>query len=1382
MPTADAQPGDAPKQPRRPARWLLRSALVLTITPWGLLLLAWLTLHWLILPHIEQWRLPIELRASRALGVPVQIGEIVVHSSGWFPSLELRDVALLDRDRHPALLLPKVYAALSPRSLLSLKLRFEQLLIDGAQLEVRRDRNGRHLVAGLDFNGGDSGDDNVAADWFFAQHEFVIRGGSLRWKDDQRQAPELTLTHVQMVIRNSLRRHDIAIEADPPPDWGDRFRLAGQFTQPLLARDGDWRRWSGDAFVNLPRADVHALGQHITLPFDLSEGVGALRGWFDVKSGQPVSATVDVALRAVAMRLAADVDPLEVQELEGRLVAKREGGRFALNLQHFTFLTGDDIRWPQGDMSLTWEQGPTQVTQSGTFSAQQLDVGLMAQIASRIPLGSAVRKLLADLNPKGNVGGLSASWDGPLDAPAHYHARGLVSALSLSPGAASAPSSPGRPGLQGATAQFEADEKHGQALIEIHGGAVDLPGVFEDPHLVLDQLSANVQWSLGAPKPAGTLPQVVVQVKQARFSNVDASGEISAQWTSGTGVGMGRDGRYPGHLELDSKLVNGNAAHTYRYLPLALSDETRRYVQDAIQSGTVVEASFHVNGDLWDFPYFGKSRSPTNGPAGGAKPGQFSIAAKLENVGLAFVPTSPARPDRPAFESPWPALSNVNVELALGRGVLELRNGHAKLGDVDWGQVQATIRDLGGDATLSLASVARGPLNEMMRTVNSSPVGAWTGKVFEAGVASGNAELQLALQLPLAHLADASVKGSIALLGNALRFRPDTPEFSDAKGRIEFSNKGFAVLDTTAKLYGAETSISGGTQPDGAIRLAAQGQVTAEGLRRANEFGPLARIATEMKGQTSYRADLGFERGGTEFSVASNLVGMGLELPPPLHKPADESLPMRFQLTVEPAPQAAARPIRDHLRLELGNVLQVQYLRDLTGDQPRVISGGIGVLAPAPEPATGVSASVKLKTLQVDEWQAAAARLAGPTDARETGAMSTYVPDAIGLQVQDLVAGPRKLTNVAAGLSQEGGVWRTNINADQLNGYIEFRPPAPGRFSAAAGRIYARLSRLSLPKSDADQVESLLDQPPLAIPALDIVVDDFELRGKKLGRVEIEAVNRRTGPGRDGSRDWQLSKFNVITPEAQLTATGNWSVGGSATGRTGPAAKRAVMDFKLVVSDSGALLDRLGTEKAIRGGKGQLSGQISWLGSPLELNYATLNGQIQIAIEAGQFLKVDPGAARLLGVLSLQSLPRRFTLDFRDLFQEGFAFDSITGDVHVAEGVAQTSNLRIRGVQALVLMDGSADIEHESQDLRVVVVPEINAGTAALAYAVINPAIGLGAFLAQALLNKPLAQAGTREFHVTGGWADPKVDRVEHAVSDTPPAGESVPAPVKSNP
>ena len=1341
-------------------RWIARALFGLVTLAWSLLLIAWLTLHWGILPHIQQWREPIQERASKALGVPVRIGQIAVRSSGWVPALELREVVLLGADQRPALRLPRVFAAVSPRSLLSLELRFEQLLIDGAELEVRRDAAGRISVAGLNFSTSelDKNEGSAAADWFFAQREFVIRAGALRWVDEQRAAAPLALSDVQLVVRNTLRRHDIRIDATPPANWGDRFSLIGRFTQPLLARSGDWRRWSGQAYASLPRADVQALRQHVALPFELSEGVGALRGWFELNDGQPTAATVDLALRAVTLRLGPDVDPLSIEEVQGRVIAQRNAEGVTLAVQRVSFVTGDNVRWPEGDMSLTWRQREGQPASGGEIRAQRLDLGLMAQIGSRVPLGVALRKLLTDVNPQGVISDFSARWDGPLDAPAHYRAKGLLSGLSLVAQPSSEPGGVGRPGLRNATIELDATEAGGNARLVINHGEIDLPGVFDDPVLPLDEFSAQLLWKIEPAKAADQAPKVTVQVKNAQFANADAKGELSATWSPGAGTGVARGGRYPGRLELDGKLSDALAARTYRYLPLGISRDTREYVQHAIQGGKLASASFRVKGDLWDFPFYNAKSS---------KDGEFRITAKIEDASYAFVPSTPANGTAPGYVSPWPVLAKTNVELALDRGTLALNNGSAQFGNLEFRGVQGAIRNLETEGLLTLDATARGPLAEMLRVVTTTPIGGWIGKALDTSTGGGNAELKLNLGIPLDHVDKATTKGSVTLAGNDVRITPDSPLLGNAKGRVNFTHKGFDVVGASAKLYGGDASFDGGMQADGSVRFNGQGTVTAEGLRKATELGQLARVANSLGGQTGYRVSLGFVHGEAEVNVTSTLVGMAINLPAPLNKAAETALAMRYQSVVDPASLVAGQTVRDTLRFELGNLVQAQYQRDLADAQPRVLRGGIGVLEPAPQPAAGVAASVNLKTLVVDDWEAVADKLTGTAEARDTGANTGYAPDTIGLRVQELVAGPRRLTRVSAGLSQEpGGQWRANVDADQLNGYLEYRPPARrGGAAATGGRVYARLSRLSLPKSDVEQVESLLDQQPASLPALDVVVEDFELRGKHLGRVEVDAVNRATPQG----RDWQLTKFNVTTPEAQLTATGHWSAVGTAAMRGAVAPRRAVMDFKLALADSGALLDRLGTPKAIRGGKGQLAGQIAWNGSPFALDYPSLTGQINVAIDAGQFLKAEPGAARLLGVLSLQSLPRRLSLDFRDLFQEGFAFDTFTGDVSIAQGVASTNNLRMRGVQAAVLMEGSADIARETQDLRVVVVPEINAGTAALAYAVINPAIGLGAFLAQAVLKKPLTAAGTREFRVTGPWADPKVERVERKLTDDVP-------------
>jgi uncharacterized protein YhdP len=313
-------------------------------------------------------------------------------------------------------------------------------------------------------------------------------------------------------------------------------------------------------------------------------------------------------------------------------------------------------------------------------------------------------------------------------------------------------------------------------------------------------------------------------------------------------------------------------------------------------------------------------------------------------------------------------------------------------------------------------------------------------------------------------------------------------------------------------------------------------------------------------------------------------------------------------------------------------------------------------------------------------------------------------------------------------------------------------------------------------------VEAILNEQPASIPALDVVVEDLELRGKKLGRVEIDAVNRgASSAAREGVREWRLNKFNVILPEAVLTATGNWvalnaQVPATGGNRARPPAerRRTVMNFKLDIADSGALLKRFGMGEVIRRGKGKLEGQVGWVGSPLSFDYPSMSGQFNVNVESGQFVKADPGIAKLLGVLSLQSLPRRLALDFRDVFSEGFAFDFVRGDVNINQGVAYTNNLQMRGVNAAVLMEGSADIAKETQDIKVVVVPEINAGTASLIATAINPAIGLGSFLAQMFLRRPLMQAATQEFHIDGTWSDPRVTKLDRkAQADSKPSQAS---------
>jgi uncharacterized protein (TIGR02099 family) len=1338
---------------KRPARWArscTKWAVALVLLAWGLVLLAWLVLHWAILPHIDEWRPALEKQASKSLGLNLQIGQIEVRSGGWIPALEMRDVRLIDSNGREALRLPRVVAALSARSLLALELRFEQLLIDAPEMVVRRDAQGRIFVAGLSVDeaeraeaGGD------LADWFFVQHEFVILNGRVRWIDEARQAPPLELSAVNLVLRNGLRQHELRLDATPPPAWGERLSLRGQFTQSLLKRPGDLQHWSGQLFADLPRADVRELRRYLDLPFELTEGDGALRAWLEIKQGQSQAATLDLGLRAVKLKLGKRIEALELAQIAGRLAMQRNAQGLSFTARQLGFEDGAGLVWPRSDWSLTLRtRQASQVLGAelgellgGELTAQQMDLGLAARIMARLPVPAAAHQLAQEMAPSGRVSAFSARWEGSPEAPQSYRIKGALDQLSLSAGVPADAHSVARPGLAGAQLQFDATEKGGTARLSVRDGMLDFPGVFEEPRIPLQTLSAGLDWRIEAGKEGP--PLVELRVSDLHLQNEDVKAEFEASWRTGAKPGSGRGARLPGYLDLSGRIEQAPARRVARYLPLSVGETARSYVRDAIRGGEAHQVQARVRGDLADFPFDGAHA------AGG---GIFRISSQVKDVELAYVPSHAATATEPAYTSPWPVMEQLNAELIFERGSMQIRKGRAKVMGYELFNVNGGIPDLAHQAQLEMEGQGRGPMAELLRFMRSSPLSEWTSHGLDAASASGNAGLKLGLKIPLMDASKSSVKGQVLLAGNELRLRPDVPLFSNTRARIEFDRKGVQLQAAGARVLGGETTFEGGSQADGSLRFTAQGQLNAEALRRAGELGLPSRLAQFMSGATGYKLELGFVRGQTEFALSSSLQGLGLDLPAPLRKEADSALNLRLQSRLLPA-NGNDGATRDELRLELGNLLQAHYQRELGGESAQVLRGALSVQDNLPPlPPSGVQLQANLATFDADAWLASAQRLLGPVSLESMD--SGYAPGQLALRAQNLRVAGRQLSRLVAGLSRAPGQngWRATIDAEQLSGYLELRQARGNQ----PGRVYARLGRLALPKSEADTVVQLLEKQPASVPALDIVVEDFELRGKKLGRLEIDA--QLVGP----TREWKLARLQIKHPDAVLNATGQW------VAEPGQPQRRTLLDWELDVSDGGKLLLALGQGQVLRGGKGKLAGQLGWQGSPLSPDYPSMSGQLHVALDAGQFLQAEPGVGRLLGVLSLQSLPRRLLLDFRDVFSQGFAFDSFAGDLRIDKGVAHTSNLRMVGVQAAVLMEGQADLAAETQDLRVLVVPELNVGGASLAYAAINPAIGLGTFLAQWLLRKPMAAAGTEEFHVTGMWDAPKVDRIEKSERKPP--------------
>lgn len=1377
------------------ARW----SLGLLLAFWLLLTIAWGALHGWIVPRIGDFRPQIEAHAARALGVPVQISAISAHTEGLIPSIELLDVALLDASGRSALRLPRVVMALSPQSLLNGG--FEQLYIERPELDMRRAPDGRIYIAGLAFN-EDQGDSNAAADWLFSQGEVLIKGGTVRWTDEQRGAPELALEKVDLLLRNGNWQHHMRLDATPPEAWGDRFTVVGLFRSPLLrARGGNWKHWSGQVFADFARVDVSRLHQHADVGIEVDQGRGALRAWADVQRGQIVGGTADLALADVKATLSSGLQPLVLPRVQGRLGGRRLNGGFEFSTQALQFQTDDGLAWPGGNVRLVYTTASGQTPEQGELRADRLDLAALAQIASRLPLGATAHDALRTYAPKGLVDEIQATWKGPLDRAQQYQVRGRIQGLALAGETAQeAGVAPTHLGLRGATVDIDMNQAGGKATLTMASGALVLPGIFEDPVLPLDRLSADVRWQLAGDR-------IAVQATDVQFANADAQGEVRVTWHTSDASKASHRSRFPGVLDLSGALQRADGTRVHRYLPLSIPADARHYVRDAVVAGSASNVQFRVKGDLHDLPF--------NDP----KTGEFRIAARVKDVTYAYVPSRL----QPASVLPWPALTELGGELVFERSSMQVRGASGRFAGhqgLRLSKVEAKIPDL-SHTVVGVSADARGPLGELLAFMTQSPLGGITGNALAQATGTGNADFQLRLSLPISELEKSKVQGSIALAGNELHITPDTPALSRVRGTVQFSETGFSLNNMQAQALGGGVRLEGGMRAlaanapatESAVQLRAQGTATAQGLQQTPQLGTLAQLAHRATGSAPYTMALAFRRGVPELQISTNLQGMALELPAPLGKIAESSLPLRFESQVmreslvglprSPGDNGGVGvpPLRDQITLDLGALGSATYVRDISGAQARVLRGAIGVgLGPgesAPMPAQGVAANIQQPEINVDAWEdvvtQAARTVPAPPPASDAMAVAAaspgtiaaqdYMPTTLALRARTLTVQGRTLHNVVAGALRDGTTWRANLDATELNGYLEYRPP--GSPEHANGRVFARLSRVNMPQSDVTQVETLLDEQPGALPALDIVVDDFELRGKRMGRLEVVALNR----GDEGAqREWRLTRFNILSPEADFTASGNWALLNA--GSLGPRAseRRTVLNFKLDIRDSGDLLARLGMADVVKRGKGRMEGQVAWIGAPISPDYRSMTGQLNLNIASGQFLKADPGLAKLLGVLSLQSLPRRLTLDFRDVFSEGFAFDFVRGDVRIEQGVATTNNLQMKGVNAAVLMEGSASIDDETQSLRVVVVPEINALTASLVATAINPVIGLGSFLAQVFLRGPLIEAATQEFRIDGTWTDPRIERIARRSRNAAPARlpdtfiETTPGPILPKP
>lgn len=840
------------------------------------------------------------------------------------------------------------------------------------------------------------------------------------------------------------------------------------------------------------------------------------------------------------------------------------------------------------------------------------------------------------------------------------------------------------PGFSGLSGTLEASEARGTLNLTATDARIDLPAVFSQSQTRLDALSGQVGWEIPR-DAAGTAGPLRFRLSNLSFANAALEGTAFGTYTW-TGKG-------PGVIDLTAHLSRADASQAPRYMPLVLSAGLREWLSRAVVAGVSKDVRVRLRGDLYDFPFVDPAK------------GQFQVAARVSKGVLDYAPG-------------WPRIEGIEADLLFERDKAEFIGRKASIFGAALSAVRVSIPELNA-GLIHISGQAEGPTADFLRYTRQSPVRRMVSGFTDAMQATGRGRLRLKLDLPLADLDRTTLSGQYQFSANNLVVDARLPPIERATGRLDFSESALTIGELRGALFGGQVSVGGGTRPDGGVLVTARGNATVTGMRELFDH-PWRRY---LSGGAPYTASVSVAGGKSRIVFESPLTGVKSELPAPLSKSATQTLPLRVEVT--PADGG------DSIRLAVAKVVNAQFQRQRQGAAMLVRRIGVGFNTPAQMPeGAGVLLSGNLPGLNVDDWLPVINDDATVAGSGSHGAGTGTTNFDLKLGALD-VFGKRLNEAGLRGTADRRG-WQANIVAQEMSGDLAYRDE--GR-----GRLRARLDRFRPPEATpgAKPAGDAHD-----LPAVDLIADRFEYRGKQLGRIEVVAEPEGV--------NWRIDRIANVNPEAVLTGKGLWLTG---------AQSRTSLSFSLDVNDAGKYLDRVATPGALKGGTAKLSGNLTWAGEPLNLDYASLSGRVSLEAERGQFLEIEPGVGKLVSLISLQMLPRRIALDFKDVFSKGFAFDRMTSSLQIEKGVMSTSDFKMTGPAADVAIEGSTDLSAETQKLHVRVVPALG-GSASTLVGLLNPVYGVASLIAQALLKNPLGNIFAFEYAVDGRWSDPKVEKL----------------------
>lgn len=870
------------------------------------------------------------------------------------------------------------------------------------------------------------------------------------------------------------------------------------------------------------------------------------------------------------------------------------------------------------------------------------------------------------------------------------------------------------PGLSGLAGDFRGDAEGFELTLSPQSRMrFDWPSGFGKPHEVA--LHGKVAgWREGAGWRIGTSALRV----QGKDYAADLRGGL---WFQGDGTRPWID--IAADLD-DAPVSAAKGFWVHHSMPKAAID----WLNAALVGGNVRDGRAIVSGDLDDWPFRDNN-------------GRFEAVGHIQGGRFKFQPD-------------WPVLESVDADIAFIANGFQLQ-GRGALGGVAIDSFQAGIAAF-NDAELKIDAQASADAGRLLSLLRQSPLQKTYGETMAHLEASGPVRASFSLLQPLHRqkVALKRVEGTVELQGANLAEKRWNLAFTDTRGKARYDDKGFSS-EPLAVMHQGHAGVlalragSGVQDKQQVFEADLSAQLSAqELLDRAPE---LAWLKPYLDGTSPWTVGVSIPKAPTgtpvnaplpaQLSLRSNLVGTALNLPAPLRKPAATPLATSVRA---PLPMGSGQ-----IDVAFGDLLALRARG--SGDQIgiRVALGSRQVTDAAP--ASGLIVTGRTGNLDAMDWIAMA----------QGGDGEGKLPlRHIDVTAERLLLIGASFPDTRLQLAPANKAVAIALDGQALAGSLLVPDAKGSAISGKLSRVYWRSAASPGTVSTPAQRAAANDFDPSSVPPLALDIDDLRFGDASFGNAKLRTQQLAGG--------MQVDQLQLRSPKQAIDVNGQW------TGRGTSARTR--LNVSIDSQDVGAMMDGLGYKRRVGGGHGQIKIDAGWPGSPGAFQLAALEGSVQVAVRDGHLLELEPGAGRVLGLLSVAELRRRMMLDFSDFFSKGFAFNRIDGDIRLSNGLASSDDLVIDGPSAEIRIRGDTDLRAERFDQTVQVLPKsanVLTAVGAVAGGPIGAAVGA---VANAVLKGPLGQMSAKTYRVTGPWKDPKVEVIGREQSRARTARTSMPA------